>query len=63
MSLRSADGGAATGQTAGDTEGQAGDRRTAPRKRKNFLGRQPLGLLFSAPYVIYILGVLAFPLG
>jgi multiple sugar transport system permease protein len=33
------------------------------RKRRLFLGRQPLGLLFSAPYVIYILGVLAFPLG
>nr|WP_245346224.1 sugar ABC transporter permease [Arthrobacter sp. CAN_C5] len=27
------------------------------------LGRQPLGIVFSAPYVIFILAVLAFPLG
>jgi multiple sugar transport system permease protein len=33
------------------------------RKRKSFLGPQPLGLLFSAPYVIYIFAVLAYPLG
>lgn len=32
-------------------------------KRPAFLGRQPLGLLFSAPYVIYVLAVLAFPMG
>lgn len=35
----------------------------APRRRKNLLGRQPLGIVFSAPYVIFILAVLAFPLG
>lgn len=67
MSLRSADGGAAAGQTAGHTTPQTGgrrapDRQPAARKRKSFLGRQPLGLLFSAPYVIYVLAVLAFPL-
>ncbi|MDQ6754002.1 MAG: sugar ABC transporter permease [Actinomycetota bacterium] len=33
------------------------------KKKRNFLGRQPLGLLFSAPYVLYVLGVMAFPLG
>lgn len=32
-------------------------------RRSAILGHQPLGLLFSAPYVVYILGVLAFPLG
>ncbi|NJC21635.1 multiple sugar transport system permease protein [Arthrobacter pigmenti] len=35
----------------------------APRRRKRFLGRQPFGLAFSAPYVIFILAVLAYPLG
>jgi multiple sugar transport system permease protein len=43
---------------------RSADRRLADgRNRTSFLGRQPLGLLFSAPYVIYILGVLAFPFG
>lgn len=59
MSLRSSSGNPVTGKPAG---GPA-DRRLVPRKRKNFLGPQPLGLLFSAPYVIYVLAVLAFPLG
>lgn len=59
MSLRSSSGNPVTGKPAGGTA----DRRLVPRKRKNFLGPQPLGLLFSAPYVIYILAVLAFPLG
>jgi len=64
MSLRSSDGGPAAGSPAtGAPVGRTADRRLAPRKRKNFLGRQPLGLLFSAPYVIYILAVLAYPLG
>lgn len=35
----------------------------APRRRTKLLGRQPLGLAFSAPYVIFILAVLAYPLG
>ncbi|WP_426988781.1 carbohydrate ABC transporter permease [Pseudarthrobacter sp. Y6] len=59
MSVRSSGGNPVTGKPAGGTA----DRRLVPRKRKNFLGPQPLGLLFSAPYVIYILAVLAFPLG
>lgn len=48
-----------TGKPVGGTA----DQRLIPRKRKSFLGPQPLGLLFSAPYVIYVLAVLAFPLG
>ncbi|MCO4263640.1 carbohydrate ABC transporter permease [Pseudarthrobacter raffinosi] len=59
MSLRSSSGNPVTGKPAGGPV----DRRLVPRKRKNFLGPQPLGLLFSAPYVIYVLAVLAFPLG
>lgn len=41
----------------------AGQGAPVRKKRRSPLGRQPLGLLFSAPYVIYVLGVLAFPLG
>lgn len=41
-------------------EGTEPGRKT---KRPALLGRQPLGLLFSAPYVIYVLAVLAFPMG
>ncbi|HJW01621.1 MAG TPA: sugar ABC transporter permease [Arthrobacter sp.] len=59
MSLRSSSGSPGTGKRAGGTA----DRRPVARKRKNFLGSQPLGLLFSAPYVIYIFAVLAYPLG
>lgn len=59
MSLRSTGGKPVTGKPAGGTAG----RRRGPGKRKSILGPQPLGLLFSAPYVIYVLGVLAFPLG
>jgi multiple sugar transport system permease protein len=59
MSLPSSDGRPVTGKPVGGTA----DRRLLPGKRKSFLGPQPLGLLFSAPYVIYVLAVLAFPLG
>ncbi len=59
MSLRSADG----GTSPGGPGLQAPAGQPAARKRKNFLGRQPLGLLFSAPYLIFVLGVLAYPLG
>jgi multiple sugar transport system permease protein len=59
MSLRSSSGNPVTGKPAGGTA----DRRLAPRKRKNFLGSQPVGLLFSAPNVNYIFSVLAYPLG
>jgi multiple sugar transport system permease protein len=47
-------------KAGGDSANQPIPRR---KKRSPLLGRQPLGLLFSAPYVIYVLGVLAFPLG
>jgi multiple sugar transport system permease protein len=59
MSLPSSDGRPVTGKPVGGTA----DRRLVPGERKSFLGPQPLGLLFSAPYVIYVLAVLAFPLG
>ncbi len=59
MSLRSADG----GTSPGGPGLQAPAGQPAARKPKNFLGRQPLGLLFSAPYLIFVLGVLAYPLG
>jgi len=49
--------------TETSSSGTAGERPHARKKRRSVLGRQPLGLLFSAPYVIYVLGVLAFPLG
>jgi multiple sugar transport system permease protein len=49
-----------TEKAGGGTANQPAPRR---KKRNPLLGRQPLGLLFSAPYVIYVLGVLAFPLG
>ena len=59
MSLRSSRGNPVAGKPAGGTV----DQRLGPMKRKSFLGPQPLGLLFSSPYVIYVLAVLAFPLG
>ncbi|MGZ4661314.1 MAG: carbohydrate ABC transporter permease [Arthrobacter sp.] len=59
MSLRSAGGAPAKGKPAGREPAH----RPAARNRNNLLGRQPLGLLFSAPYVIYVLAVLAYPLG
>ena len=33
------------------------------RHRGRLLGRHPLGLLLSAPYLIFVLGVFAFPIG
>ena len=34
----------------------------APRVRERLLGRNPLGLLFSAPYLVFVLLVFAYPL-
>jgi len=34
-----------------------------PRRAGRLLGRNPLGLLFSAPYLVFVLVVLAYPLG
>jgi multiple sugar transport system permease protein len=35
----------------------------APRRKRQPLGRNPLGLLFSAPYLVFVLAVFAYPLG
>jgi multiple sugar transport system permease protein len=51
-----------TRATAGGKRG-AGGRPGSRARRSRIFGKQPLGLLFSAPYVVYILAVLAFPLG
>ncbi|HEY8294694.1 MAG TPA: sugar ABC transporter permease, partial [Micrococcaceae bacterium] len=62
MSVHSVKGGPA-GRDAGAAASRQPAGGSASRKKKrNFLGKQPLGLLFSAPYVLYVLGVLAFPL-
>lgn len=58
MSLRSTGGTSLAGES-----GPAREERPGPRKLKGILGPQPLGLLFTAPYVVYVLGVLAYPLG
>lgn len=52
-----------TSTTVGKTRDPGSSPGPAPRRRKKLLGRQPLGIVFSAPYVIFILAVLAFPLG
>jgi multiple sugar transport system permease protein len=38
-------------------------RRATRKAAEGILGRQPLGLVFVAPYVLYIVLVLAYPLG
>jgi multiple sugar transport system permease protein len=58
MSLPTQQAGSATNRIRG-VAGRPGRRA----RRNAILGQQPLGLLFSAPYVVYILAVLAFPLG
>ncbi|RAN73282.1 ABC transporter permease [Bacillus sp. SRB_336] len=74
MSIHSANGvpprGEAAGQAAPSPAPSPAGRRQRPKsgrpeiKQKfRLLGKQPLGLLFSAPYVIFILAVLAYPLG
>ncbi|MCU1505996.1 MAG: multiple sugar transport system permease protein [Microbacteriaceae bacterium] len=35
----------------------------APKQKRHLLGRNPLGLLFSAPYLVFVLAVFAYPLG
>ena len=35
----------------------------ARRRSKKLLGRQPLGILFAAPYAIFLVAVFAYPLG
>jgi multiple sugar transport system permease protein len=36
---------------------------TRPPPRRRLLGRQPLGYLFVAPYVLFLLAIFAYPLG
>lgn len=47
------------------TANPAGGRKTRPRgsASSRLLGRNPLGLLFSAPYLIFVLVVFAYPIG
>ncbi|MCU1584563.1 MAG: transporter permease [Microbacteriaceae bacterium] len=35
----------------------------APKRKRHLFGRNPLGLLFSAPYLVFVLAVFAYPLG
>ncbi|CAH0285027.1 carbohydrate ABC transporter permease [Microbacterium sp. Bi128] len=52
-----------TGRTGGDPgrPGRAGGAGDAGKKRRRLLGAQPLGILFSAPYLIFIGVVFAYP--
>lgn len=51
--------------TGGDPgrSGHAGGAGDAGKKRRRLLGAQPLGILFSAPYLIFIAVVFAYPIG
>jgi multiple sugar transport system permease protein len=53
-----------TGRTGGDPglPGRAGGAGDAGKKRRRPFGAQPLGILFSAPYVIFIGVVFAYPI-
>ncbi|MFS0793096.1 carbohydrate ABC transporter permease [Microbacterium sp. 1P10AE] len=53
-----------TGRTGGDPglPGRAGGAGDARKKRRRPFGAQPLGILFSAPYVIFIGVVFAYPI-
>ncbi|MGH3877557.1 MAG: carbohydrate ABC transporter permease [Actinophytocola sp.] len=37
--------------------------RTRPRRRSPLLGRQPIGLAFVTPYVVFLVAIFAYPLG
>lgn len=54
----------AAGRTGGDP-GRPGrpapTAGTPPRRRGRFLGAQPFGILFSAPYIVFVLLVFAYP--
>ncbi|WP_295791667.1 carbohydrate ABC transporter permease [uncultured Microbacterium sp.] len=52
------------GRTGGDPDrsGRAGGAAGAGRKRRRPFGAQPLGILFSAPYLIFIGVVFAYPI-
>jgi multiple sugar transport system permease protein len=42
---------------------RSGGRGPVRRRRGGPLGKNPLGLLFSAPYLVFVLAVFAYPLG
>lgn len=44
-----------------DTRAAAADG-PPPRRRRRWLGENPLGLLFSAPYIVFVLVVFAYPI-
>ena len=52
-----------TGRTGGDPgrSGRAGGEADAGKKRRRPFGAQPLGILFSAPYLIFVGVVFAYP--
>jgi multiple sugar transport system permease protein len=52
-----------TGRTGGDPgrSGRAGGETDAGKKRRRPFGAQPLGILFSAPYLIFVGVVFAYP--
>jgi multiple sugar transport system permease protein len=50
-----------TGRDPGRS-GRAGGAGDAGKKRRRLLGAQPLGILFSAPYLIFIAVVFAYPI-
>ena len=54
--------GALTAPVAPPSVAPPADGPTA-RRRGRFLGLNPLGLLFSAPYLVFVLAVFAFPIG
>lgn len=49
------------GRRRRSTDGHGGPRRSSLRTR--IFGRNPLGLLFSAPYLIFVFAIFAYPLG
>lgn len=53
----------ATGRTGGDPgrHGRAGGEADARKKRRRPFGAQPLGILFSTPYLIFVGVVFAYP--
>ena len=53
----------ATSAPARAGAGGPGTRRPAGRRWGRLFGRQPVGYLFAAPYVVFIAAVFAYPLG
>lgn len=53
---------AARTSPAGSAPLPAGGGAVRARRRRPLLGRHPIGILFSAPYLIFVLAVFAYPL-